>query len=73
MGGTTYYIDHDRLVLAGTLFGLVFAYWAYLKAADAKRGAWAAYEEIHSHRTQVEEDPHGDEFDWSHGDDGSDE
>ena len=53
-----------ELILGAALAALVFAYWAWKDAGQARSAAWSAYDEIHSHRTQVEESPHEDNFEW---------
>lgn len=65
-GGNGYYLDPGRLVLIAVLLAATFAYWAYLKASDAKRNVRGAYVEIHAHRTQTERELHREG--WNNGD-----
>ena len=71
----TYSLDFREETLIIGLLAAAFAaaYLAWKHARGARAGAWAAYDEIHTHRTQSEDDPHGDQFEWANENDGSGE
>lgn len=71
----TYSLDfrEEEIILGLSAATFAAAYLAWKHARDARAGAWATYEEIHSHRTQSEDDTHGDQFEWANENDGSGE
>lgn len=50
--------DVESLLIGLVVLTVGLTILAYEQGVGAERAAWAAYDEIHRHRSQTEDDPH---------------